>query len=81
LPVLLTRATLAVPQYILAEVTLSFVGLGVAEPAPSWGGLLASLQEWTVLEACWWMWSPALALVAVVFAYYWLADRLQHELG
>jgi len=81
LPVLLTRATLAVPQYVLAEVTLSFVGLGVAEPAPSWGGLLASLQEWYVLEACWWMWSPALALVAVVFAYYWLADRLQHALS
>lgn len=77
LPVILTRASLAVPQYILAEVTLSFVGLGIAEPAASWGGLLASLREYYVLVSCWWMWSPALALVAIVFAYYWLADRLQ----
>jgi peptide/nickel transport system permease protein len=81
LPVLLTRASLAVPQYVLAEVTLSFVGLGIAEPAASWGGLLASLQEYHVLVSCGWMWSPALALVAVVSAYYWLADRLQHALG
>lgn len=81
LPVLATRATLAVPRYVLAEVTLSFVGLGVAEPAASWGGLLASLQEYYVLVSCWWMWSPALALIAVVSAYYWLADRLHHGLG
>lgn len=78
-PVLLTRASLAVPRYILAEVTLSFVGLGVAEPAPSWGGLLASLQQFHVLTRCWWMWSPALALVGVVSAYYSLSDRLQQE--
>jgi ABC-type dipeptide/oligopeptide/nickel transport system permease subunit len=38
--VLLTQAALLVPQYVLAEVTLSFVGLGVAEPAPSWGNML-----------------------------------------
>jgi peptide/nickel transport system permease protein len=81
LPVLLTRTSLAVPRYVLAEVALSFVGLGVAEPAASWGGLLASLQSYYVLSRCWWMWSPALALVAVVSAYYWLADRLQQKLG
>lgn len=79
LPVLLTRASLAAPQYILAEVTLSFFGLGVGEPAPSWGGLLASLQQFHVLTTCSWMWSPALALIGVVSAYYALADRLQQE--
>ena len=38
--VLVTQATVLIPQYILAEVTLSFLGLGVGEPAPSWGNML-----------------------------------------
>ena len=43
--VVLTQAGLLVPQYILAEVTLSFLGLGVGEPTPSWGAMLGSLQQ------------------------------------
>ena len=43
--VILTQAGLLVPQYILAEVTLSFLGLGVGEPTPSWGAMLGSLQQ------------------------------------
>jgi len=39
--VVVTQAALLVPQYILAEVTLPFLGLGVGEPAPSWGTMLA----------------------------------------
>ncbi len=39
--VLLTQITLLVPQYVLAEVTLTFLGLGVGEPMPSWGALLS----------------------------------------
>ncbi len=35
--VLLTQAALLVPQYVIAEVTLSFLGLGLSEPMPSWG--------------------------------------------
>src|SRR5262245_33145099 len=38
--VALTQFAVLVPQYILAEVTLSFFGLGVAEPTPSWGNML-----------------------------------------
>ena len=37
--VLLTQAALLVPQYVIAEVTLSFLGLGLSEPLPSWGNL------------------------------------------
>src|ERR1700678_169672 len=61
--VLLTQAALLIPQYLLAEVTLSFLGLGVGEPAPSWGNMLSSLQKYSVLVSYWWMWAPALVLI------------------
>jgi peptide/nickel transport system permease protein len=78
---LLTQATLLVPQYVLAEVTLSFLGLGVSEPAPSWGNMLAVLQRYHVLTSYWWMWAPGLALVPVFLAYFALSDGLQSRLG
>ncbi len=68
--VALNQAALYIPQYILAEVTLSFFGLGVSEPVPSWGNMLAGLQRYFVLESCWWMFAPAAALVIVLLAYY-----------
>ncbi len=66
----LTQATLLIPQYILAEVTLSFLGLGVGEPAPSWGGMLAPLREAGMLTSHWWLAMPAFALLPVVMCYY-----------
>ena len=45
--VVLTQAGLLVPQYLLAEVTLSFLGLGVGEPTPSWGAMLGNLQQYS----------------------------------
>jgi len=74
--VALTQAALLVPQYVLAEVSLSFLGLGVSEPTPSWGNMLGSLQQYHVLASYWWPWAPALALIVVFLAYYGLADAL-----
>lgn len=79
LGVVLTQAALLVPQYILAEVTLSFLGLGVSEPAASWGNMLAELQKLYVLESYWWMWAPGVALIPICFLYYILADALQRR--
>jgi peptide/nickel transport system permease protein len=76
LGVLLTQAALLVPQYILAEVTLSFLGLGVSEPMPSWGNMLGALQQYHVLVSYWWMWAPGLALVPVFLAYFALSESL-----
>ena len=73
---LLTQAALVAPQYVLAEVTLSFLGLGVSEPTPSWGNMLAALQQYHVLVSYWWMWVPGLALLAVSLAYYALSEAL-----
>jgi peptide/nickel transport system permease protein len=78
---LLTMAALLVPQFILAEVTLSFLGLGVGEPMPSWGNLLAELQKYSVLTSYWWMYLPATALVAVFLAYHWTSAALQEKVA
>jgi peptide/nickel transport system permease protein len=77
----LTQAALLVPRYILAEVTLSFLGLGVGEPAASWGTMLAALQQYHVLSSYWWMWLPGLALVPVFLAYFALAEALHARVG
>jgi len=78
--VVLTQMALLIPQYVLAEVTLTFLGLGVGEPMPSWGSLLASLQQYYVLSSYWWMFLPALLLIPVFLAYYMAADALQERL-
>jgi len=75
--VLLTQVTLLVPQYVLAEVTLTFLGLGVGEPMPSWGALLTSLQQYSVLSSYWWMFLPALLLIPLFVVFYAAADALQ----
>jgi len=80
LGVVLTQAGLLVPQYILAEVTLSFLGLGVGEPTPSWGAMLGSLQQYSVLTSYWWMFAPAIALVAVAISYYALTSMVHERL-
>jgi peptide/nickel transport system permease protein len=75
--IILTQAVLLIPQYILAEVTLSFLGLGVGEPVPSWGNMLASLQQYHVMVSYWWMLLPGVALVPVFLGYVLLANTLQ----
>ena len=79
LGLVLTQAALLVPQYILAEVTLSFFGLGVGEPVPSWGNMLASLQRYHVLTSYWWMFLPGMAMIPVFWLYYALADALHQR--
>ena len=75
--VLSTQAAILVPQFVLAEMTLSFLGLGVPEPVPSWGNLLANLQQYSVLVSYWWMYLPALTIVPFFLAYLGLANALQ----
>jgi peptide/nickel transport system permease protein len=77
--VLLTQAGILIPQYVLAEMTLSFLGLGVPEPVPSWGNLLSNLQQYSVLVSYWWMYLPALAMVPFFLGYLGLASALQER--
>ncbi len=68
--VLATQAALLIPAYMLAEVTLSFVGLGVGEPRPSWGNMLAELPRTSVLSQEPWTFAPAILLVTVTWLYH-----------
>ena len=76
---LIVYATLLIPISIVAEASLSFLGLGVGEPVPSWGNMLAILQRYDVLSSYWWMFVPGVALTAVFLLYYVLADALHQR--
>jgi peptide/nickel transport system permease protein len=77
--VLLTQAAILIPQYVLAEMTLSFLGLGVPEPVASWGNLLTNLQQYSVLMSYWWMYLPALAVAPFFVGYLGLAAALEER--
>lgn len=77
----LTQLAVLIPQYILAEVTLSFFGLGVGEPVPSWGTMLAAAQRYDVLTSYWWMFLPGIALTPVFLLYYALANSLYQQMA
>jgi peptide/nickel transport system permease protein len=74
--VVLTQATILIPQYILAEVTLSFLGLGVGEPVPSWGNMLAEARQYHSLVYHLWLLSPGLTLIPVLLGYLALSDTI-----
>ena len=78
--VLLTQAALLVPQYIAAEAVLSFFGLGISEPVPSWGNMLSTLQQYNVLVSYYWLLAPACALIITSVTYWRLADLIHHWL-
>jgi peptide/nickel transport system permease protein len=72
--VVATQATLLAPRFLLAEVTLSFLGLGVDEPLPSWGNMLANAQHYYVMVSYWWMLLPALPPVVLSFCCFSISD-------
>jgi len=76
--IVMTQLAVLIPRYVLAEVTLSFFGLGVSEPVPSWGNMLTAAQRLDVLTSYWWMLLPGIALGPVFLLYYSLANAL-HE--
>jgi ABC-type dipeptide/oligopeptide/nickel transport system permease subunit len=58
-------ATLAVPAAILSESFLSFLGIGVREPVPSWGSLAsAGLSEVNLVSSRWWLLAAPCAMIA-----------------
>jgi peptide/nickel transport system permease protein len=72
-------ATLLIPNVILFEAALSFLNVGVQEPTPSWGKMIADATG-TFDEAWWFMLFPGLALLVTVLAFNLVGDGLQDAL-
>jgi peptide/nickel transport system permease protein len=70
-----TQAFLLFPAFILAEATLSFLGLGFAEPSSSWGVMLNDAGRIAAITEAPWMLAPAGAIVAAVFATHLLVAK------
>jgi peptide/nickel transport system permease protein len=79
LPPLLVQATLAVAEAIIAEASLSFLGLGQQPPHPSWGSMLNSAQRF-IENAPWLAIFPGLSIFLVVLAFNLLGDGLRDAL-
>jgi len=65
---LLVQATLLLPAFILAEATLSYIGLGFPDPIASWGTMLAGAGNYNAVARFPWTLTPAVAIFAIVFA-------------
>jgi peptide/nickel transport system permease protein len=79
IPPLLVQATLAIAEAIIAEASLSFLGLGQQPPAPSWGSMLNSAQRF-LTQAPWLAVFPGLAIFLVVLAFNLVGDGLRDAL-
>jgi peptide/nickel transport system permease protein len=73
----IVTATLTVPFYILGEVALSFLGVGIQEPEASWGNMLSAAQTNRYLYDFPWMLIPGVFIFIAVMAWNFLGDGLR----
>lgn len=77
----LVAATFGTANAILVEAALSFLGLGVQPPTPSWGNMLSDAQSLTVLERMPWLWlPPGLMILVSVLTINFVGDGLRDAL-
>jgi peptide/nickel transport system permease protein len=74
---IIATVTLALPAMILAETSLSFLGLGLRPPAVSWGVLLQEAQNVRTVLTSPWLMAPAVPVVIAVLAFNFLGDGLR----
>jgi peptide/nickel transport system permease protein len=79
LPPVIVQGTLAIAAAIIAEASLSFLGLGQQPPSPSWGSMLNTAQRF-LTQAPWMAVFPGLAIFATVLAFNLLGDGLRDAL-
>ncbi len=73
----IVAATLSVPYYILGEVVLSFLGVGIQEPQASWGLMLNAAQNTDYMRNFPWLLAPGAAIFVTVLAFNFLGDGLR----
>jgi peptide/nickel transport system permease protein len=78
-PTVLVYATLGIATTVLLEATLSFLGVGVRPPIPSWGGIIFESQSY-FLSAPWLVFFPGAAILLVALAFNLVGDALRDAL-
>jgi peptide/nickel transport system permease protein len=78
-PALMVQATLTIAAAIIAEASLSFLGLGQQPPAPSWGSMLNAAKDF-LTQAPWMAIYPGLSIFIVVLSFNLLGDGLRDAL-
>ena len=76
---IIVQATVAIPTAIIAEAVLSFLGLGVQPPAPSWGTMLNAAQQF-LEQAPWMAYWPGLAIFVLALSFNLAGDGLRDVL-
>ena len=76
----IVAATLSIPGFILGESALSLLGLGIQEPAASWGNLLAQAQDVQNLARYPWILIPGVFIFLTVMSFNFLGDHLRDRL-
>ncbi|MGH3628689.1 MAG: ABC transporter permease [Sciscionella sp.] len=76
---LVVQATVAIPVAIIGAAVLSFLGLGVQPPTPSWGSMLSEAQDY-LSQSAWFAVFPGLAIVVTTLSFNLLGDGLRDVL-
>ncbi|MCX8278125.1 MAG: ABC transporter permease subunit, partial [Dehalococcoidia bacterium] len=74
---IIAAASLALPFMIIAETTLSFLGLGLRPPAISWGTLLQDAQNVQTIALTPWLMIPAIPVILIILALNFMGDGLR----
>ena len=78
---IIVNGTLAIASAILLEAMLSFLGMGVNPPTPTWGNMLNAAQSMYVLQHRWWLWvPPGIAIFVAVMSLNLVGDALRDAL-
>jgi peptide/nickel transport system permease protein len=78
-PTIIVWGTLGIATNVMLEASLSYLGIGVQPPTPSWGGMIQQGQSY-YRSAPWLVLFPGLAIMATVFAFNLLGDGLRDAL-
>jgi peptide/nickel transport system permease protein len=78
-PTMLVWATLGIATTVLLEATLSYLGIGVQPPTPSWGGIIFESQSY-FLSAPWLVFFPGIAIMMLALAFNLVGDVLRDVL-
>ncbi|GGA99545.1 peptide ABC transporter permease [Brucella endophytica] len=78
---IIVYTTMMIPSSVVFEATLSFLGLGIVPPTPSWGGMLADAAANSIYLVAWWLVVfPGMALLFTTLAFNILGDGLRDAL-